>query len=136
MSDDAGPQQAPPVVLVVDDDPMVRGLMARALVEEGFPVVTAESGEEALVVAQALEGDLPLVVTDIRMPGMDGVEMAERLVQLRRARRVLFVSGYTPPVSLLGPLLNRPFSPQALVDALRRMLSDSVPPSAGPAPVT
>jgi CheY-like chemotaxis protein len=93
----------------------------------------AASGQEALVTAQALDGDLPLVVTDIRMPGMDGIKMAERLVQqLRRAPRVLFVSGYTPPSSLPGPLLIKPFSPQALLGAVRRMLSDSVPPTHRP----
>ena len=128
MKNDATAERAPSVFLVVDDDPLVRGLMARVLVEEGFPVVTAASGEEGLVAAQALEGDLPLGVTDIRMPGMDGIEMAERLVQLRRAPRMLFVSGYTPPSRLPGPLLIKPSSSVAgrrASHALRERSSNS-----------
>jgi hypothetical protein len=64
------------MVLVVDDDAMLRELLARVLVEEGFAVLTAEDGEQALAIASTLDGRLGLVVTDIRMPGMDGLELA------------------------------------------------------------
>jgi ActR/RegA family two-component response regulator len=58
------------MVLVVDDDAMLRELLARVLVEEGFAVLTAEDGEQALAIASTLDGQLGLVVTDIRMPGL------------------------------------------------------------------
>ena len=111
-------------VLVVDDDVVLCQIMARTLAEEGYHVFTAGCGEDALVMACQLGGQLGLVVTDIRMPEMDGVELASHLAGLNPAPRILFVSGYGPAVGsdLPAPLLPKPFSPQQLLSRVRAMI--------------
>jgi CheY-like chemotaxis protein len=97
-----------PAVLVVDDEPGVCRMMSRVLNEAGYRVYSANCGEEALVIACQLGERLGLVVTDIRMPTMDGVELASYLGRLEPPPRLLFVSaqgsaaGSPPPQTLQG----------------------------------
>lgn len=109
-------------VLLVDDDPMLRRLLSRALTDEGYPVITAENGEQALILASTLLGQLGLVVTDIRMPGMDGLQLARCLGRLAPRPPVLFISGFTAATEVPGPFLAKPFLPSALVEQVGRML--------------
>jgi two-component system cell cycle sensor histidine kinase/response regulator CckA len=109
------------VVLVVDDEPAVLGMMARSLLEAGYTVHTAGNGPDALALAEELPRLPDLVVTDIRMDPMDGTEPAERLFSRGLASRFLFVSGYGPAPGYnenLGPFLSKPFSPGRLVEAV------------------
>ena len=104
------------VILLVEDEPAVRGLFANALRKDGFFVLEASNGAEALnVVEQA--GRIDLVVTDVVMPIMKGTELAARLRQTFPSLRFIFVSGYAIHESL-GPnaeLLQKPFVKQDLV---------------------
>jgi CheY-like chemotaxis protein len=109
-------------VLVVDDDAVLRDIMARALTDEGFDVLTAGDGEQALAIASTLGGQLALVVTDIRMAGMDGLELASRLACLEFPPPVLFISGFTTERNIPGPLLTKPFGPTAFLEQIGRML--------------
>jgi hypothetical protein len=109
-------------VLVVDDDAMLRELLERVLVDEGFDVLTAKDGEQALAIAGTLDGQLGLVVTDIRMPGMDGLELAGCLARLKSPPAVLFVSGFSADRNIPGPLLTKPFGPTALLEQVGRLL--------------
>jgi two-component system, cell cycle sensor histidine kinase and response regulator CckA len=110
-------------VLVVDDDMMVRALAARVLALEGYCVLTASDGEEALRIARASVGQLSVVVTDIRMPEMDGTELAAHLARLTPAPPVLFVSGFAlPKDDLPGPVLPKPFTIEALTGQVRAIL--------------
>lgn len=113
------------IVLVVDDDPQLRGLVARAITSSGYQVLTAGDGEEALALASTLDGQLGLVVTDIRMPVMDGVALAARLAGSHPRLPILFISGYATvaqTVSLPGPLLPKPFTHDQLLHHVRQML--------------
>jgi len=113
-------QSASPVVLLVDDNPHVRSYMERALVEEGFRVLTADDGTSALELAQTVAVDA--VVTDVRMPGLDGFGLRARLSERSSPPPVLLVSGFLsdePP----GPYLRKPFTPDALVAAVRHLLA-------------
>jgi CheY-like chemotaxis protein len=96
--------------------------MARALTDEGFDVLTAGDGEQALAIASTLGGQLALVVTDIRMAGMDGLELASRLACLEFSPPVLFISGFTTERNIPGPLLTKPFGPTAFLEQIGRML--------------
>ena len=80
-------------VLVVDDDHTLRAILARTLADAGYPVLTAVDGEEALALASTLDGQLALVITDIQMPVMDGLTLAENLAHFRVPPPVLFISG-------------------------------------------
>jgi PAS domain S-box-containing protein len=114
------------LVLVVEDDAAVRAFAARALAEEGYRVIEAESGDRALELLRA-EGHRPaIVLTDVVMPGMTGSELADAVSRLRPGTPVLFTSGYPDEEILRRGLLDpgaaflpKPFSPEALVRAVR-----------------
>lgn len=82
------------VILLVDDDEPVRGMLAMGIASLGHRVLTAGSAEEALETARQ-NPDLNLAVIDIRMPGMSGVELAGKLRELHPALRTLFCTGST-----------------------------------------
>jgi CheY-like chemotaxis protein len=110
-------------VLVVDDDATLRAILARTLADEGYRVITAADGEEALALAHTLNGQLGLVVTDIRMPVMDGLTLAENLARFRVPPPVLFISGFADGHEIPGPYLTKPFLPSALVEAVGQIVS-------------
>ncbi|MBL0275387.1 MAG: PAS domain S-box protein [Anaeromyxobacter sp.] len=117
------------LLLVVEDDPLVRAVTVRALQRAGYRVLVAEAGDEALrLVAQAAEPPA-LAVTDVVMPGMGGREVAEALRQRRPGLPVLYVSGYARdtigPRELAVPrtaFLQKPFSAAALLAQVRGLL--------------
>src|SRR5687767_14539212 len=87
----------PTTVLLVDDEQMLRRLLSRMLLEAGFTVVDAENGHRALEIARALDGSLGLVVTDVHMPVMSGLEFASQLRSLHPDVPILFISGRDLP---------------------------------------
>jgi two-component system cell cycle sensor histidine kinase/response regulator CckA len=110
-------------VLIVDDDAMLRTLIARCLTDQGYLVLTAGNGREALALVERRRGRLGLVVTDIRMPEMDGLELAAELARLDPFLPVMFISGFPwggrrPP----GPFLAKPFALDALTALVRQLL--------------
>jgi two-component system, cell cycle sensor histidine kinase and response regulator CckA len=109
-------------VLIVEDDPMLRRILAESLAAEGLAVLTAEDGEQALAIASTLDEQLGLVVTDVLLPVMDGLELAGRLARLKPALPVLFISGVTADGSTPGPLLRKPFGPSAFLEQVGRLL--------------
>jgi CheY-like chemotaxis protein len=120
----------PPVILVVDDDDGVRQVTAKVLAREGYRVLQAGEGTEALKVAREHAGPLDLLLTDVVMPGMNGRELGERLAEVRPETRLLYMSAYTEDEVLLRGIrvaevafLNKPFSLETLASAVRRALS-------------
>ena len=112
-------------VLVVDDEETVRAMMVRTLAGEGYRVLEASDGLEALEMLVA-ETDVSLVVTDLLMPRMGGYELAKRLAGQSRVV-VLFVTAHTPshPTELQRPFLQKPFTPLALRAEVQRLLTAS-----------
>jgi PAS domain S-box-containing protein len=124
----AAPSQGAATVLLVEDDALVRGLALRTLEGAGHRVLVAENGEEALAVVRRHEEPIDLLVSDLVMPGMGGVELADRLERGRPGLRVLFVSGYASDESTHGmglwgrAFLSKPFTPERLLTAIDRAL--------------
>ena len=125
----AFPRPQPTVVLVEDDD-MLRRMLARTLRGERFGVVEAENGEVALQAVRTLGGPLSLALTDITMPVMDGFEFARIFRSLYPSVPVLFMSGAMPRASHGIPLLEvgthlllKPFGPEILLEAIAIMLN-------------
>jgi DNA-binding response OmpR family regulator len=113
-------------VLVVEDDPSLRGLMVRTLSAKGYRALEAGDGIEALE-QLARDPDIELVVTDIVMPRMNGVELAQQLASSVRTR-LLFVSAFGEEYTELpGTLLEKPFSPTALIAQVERLLEVQAP---------
>jgi CheY-like chemotaxis protein len=113
-------------VLVVEDEPMLRELLSAILEEQGYVVLTADSGDEALRLAGSHAGPIPVVLTDLLMPGMTGRELAARLARSRPETTVLFMSGYAAD-ALSGEqpadsFLQKPFGAGELGAAIRRAL--------------
>jgi PAS domain S-box-containing protein len=122
-------------VLLVEDEEDVRAVARESLARYGYTVLEARDGEEALRIAGAERGRIDLMVTDVVMPGMNGRQLAERLLAIRPGTRVLYVSGYTDDaLSQHGILdqelafLAKPFSPETLARSVRQVL-DGTPPN-------
>jgi signal transduction histidine kinase/CheY-like chemotaxis protein len=116
-------------VLLVEDDLSVRGLAVRVLRENGYNLLEAANGNEALRMAQEYAGEIHLLLTDVVMPQMGGKELADRIKPLRPDIKVLFTSGYTDNAivhhGVLEPgtnFLQKPFSPASLAHKVREVL--------------
>ena len=117
------PDQRAATILVVDDEPQVRRLATRALEGEGYHVIEATDGLEALGMFTDDAG-IDLLVTDVRMPHTDGIVLAAALRRRFPHVPVLFISGFprgTEPAP--EPFLAKPFEMQALCDRVRELLS-------------
>ncbi len=118
-------------LLVIEDQDSVRALIVQALKQDGYQVIEAANGEEALGVAASLSEPIQALVTDIIMPQMSGLVVAERLRHIWPGTKVLFMSGYadlTKPASLDGPgtaFIQKPFLPDELTRHLRDLLDRS-----------
>jgi CheY-like chemotaxis protein len=118
----------PPVVLVVDDELIVADTLAMILAQSGFSVLKAYEGESALALAR---GTAPaLLLTDVQMPGMTGVELALEVIKERPECEVLLFSGNATPGDLQPatragydfPLLSKPLHPAALLEHISATL--------------
>jgi CheY-like chemotaxis protein len=118
------PEFASGTVLVVDDEPEMRTLVAEILRGAGYRVLVATDGDAALAML-ARETVVDLLVTDVVMPVMSGTDLAGRVAERSPATRVLFVSGFVPAgaAALRGaPLLTKPLRRQDLLDAVARLV--------------
>jgi len=116
-------------ILLAEDEAELRALLMRALQSQGYAVLEASHGAEALDVAAGHDGPIHLLVTDVIMPHLSGTEVAERLVDQRPGLRVLFMSGYSDEAierhGVLTPdsvFLQKPVSPESLARAVRGLL--------------
>jgi CheY-like chemotaxis protein len=116
-----------PRILVVDDEPMVRALIARALTDDGYEVVAVANGQAALDAARGAEAPFDMIVSNNYLPGLSGAQLIERIREdfpnlpilhvddIARRKRVRVVSENLPTIY-------KPFSIAALQDAVRRLL--------------
>ena len=116
--------------MLVEDEGAVRQLARDILEANGYTVLEARHGAEALAICERHSEVIHLLLTDVVMPGMNGRELAERLARLRPDTKVLYTSGYTDnAVVLHGVLkgravfLQKPFTPDALARKVREVLS-------------
>jgi two-component system cell cycle sensor histidine kinase/response regulator CckA len=115
-------------LLIAEDEPAVRKLVASALRNDGYQLLLASSAEEALVMADAHNGTIDLLLTDAMMPGKSGLELASLLAETRPGLPVIVMSGYTQEdLSVSGfsqpiGLLQKPFTPKELRRRIREVL--------------
>ncbi|HTR97975.1 MAG TPA: response regulator [Candidatus Acidoferrales bacterium] len=122
-------------ILIVEDEPTTSWALAEGLADDGYTIDTFRSAEEALVWMRT--GAFDLVLTDERLPGMSGLELARRMRRSRRRRPVILVSAYSaeaPARELLRAGVAEAFSKPFPIDALRRavrraLLSDTAAPA-------
>ncbi len=112
-----------PSVLVVDDEPLMRKLVRTIPERSGMEVFDAGSGVEARDVVEAKGDQIGLVLTDVVMPGMDGIELAEYLHSRDPETPVLFMTAYANRLKdAPGPVVRKPFTSAMLVQAVQQML--------------
>ena len=131
------PQRAE-TILLVEDALRVRAVVREILEMNGYNVLEARHGAEALEISERHQGPIHLMVTDVVMPQMSGRELAQRLQPIRQDMRVLYMSGYTDDAivrhGVLGAgmaFLSKPFTPDALALKVREVL-DTPPRSVDP----
>jgi len=121
-------------VLIVENEGAIRNLVQMALERHGYHILAAESGADALRVADDHQGHIHLLITDVVMPDMNGPEIAKRLTVTRPGLTTLFMSGYMDDA--LGDLglapehmdfLQKPFSPRLLASKVREILDRARP---------
>ena len=108
-------------ILIVDDDPLIVRTVTAILHGQGFDIITAESGAEALEKSGTFDGEIALLLTDFEMANMAGIELATRLTELRPAIKVLMMSGFNGGMLILNEgwhFLTKPF----LASQLRAMV--------------
>jgi two-component system, cell cycle sensor histidine kinase and response regulator CckA len=120
------------VVLVVEDEEAVRTMLHRLLESEGYQVLEAANGQQALQVVEGASR-VDLVITDVAMPQLNGRQLADRLKVLRPKLPVLFMSGYTDDemvrrglIEPHHPFLSKPFTPEVLAAKVRQMIDQAV----------
>jgi len=119
------------MILVVDDEPSIRRFAARALLEQGFAVREAADGAQALEMVSA--GGVSVLVSDVVMPRLNGVQLMEALARSHPQLPVLLMSGYAAPelegMWIAAPcgLLTKPFSAEQLIEEVRRCLRGADP---------
>jgi PAS domain S-box-containing protein len=118
-------------ILLVEDEEAVRGLASRILEKQGYRVIPAQHGREAMDIAASEEGHIDLVLTDIVMPGMNGRGLVERLAGIRPRIKSLYMSGYTDDdivrrgfIEPSKVFLQKPFTSEALLQSVRKVLDE------------
>jgi nitrogen-specific signal transduction histidine kinase/CheY-like chemotaxis protein len=116
-------------ILLVEDEEEVRKLAVRVLERQGYKVLAARNGDEALLICEQQKGPIHLLLTDVVMPGMNGHEVAKRLESLHPETKVLYMSGYTDNAIVLHGVLvkgvhyiQKPFTVDALTKKVREVL--------------
>ena len=120
----AAPRSRKLTILVVDDEATVRSLTTRMLEEHGYSVIEAGNGSDALALLESMAGRIDLVVSDIVMPRLDGVELARCMEIMPHPPPILFMSGYgLRATDFEWPLLVKPFRAHELLEAVHRLLA-------------
>ena len=121
------------VVLVVDDEPMVRNMVCALLERQGYAVLSANDGEEALTLSREYAGSIEMLLTDYRMPGITGLQLAEAVRRERPGIKVLLMSGKLSDSlherGLPVPFLEKPFPAAVLWRKIAEVLKGA---DAGP----
>jgi DNA-binding response OmpR family regulator len=113
----------------VEDEPVIREMVAKMLRIQGYQVLEANDGFEAVRLAQELDGPLNLLLTDVIMPRINGKDLADKLKESRPNLKVLFMSGYSDEMiarhGVLEPgvaLIEKPFDSHSLAHKVRQVL--------------
>ncbi len=115
-------------LLIVDDDEMILRMLTEILEEEGFSIDTASSGEDALAILERKR--YPLVMSDVRMPGISGFEVLQKVKDNYKRTKVILMTGYTDDYDISDSLilgaddyLTKPFDDETVILAVKNLIS-------------
>ncbi|HUX22363.1 MAG TPA: PAS domain S-box protein, partial [Spirochaetia bacterium] len=119
-------------ILLAEDEPALRAMIEEVLTTQGYRVLVAENGNEAIRIAREYPTEIELLITDVIMPGMNGNDLATQLLRTMSGLKVLFISGYTADVSSMERLLktdarflSKPFTNAALLGQIRSIMDNT-----------
>src|SRR3954451_5405111 len=125
-------------ILVVDDEAEIRKLVGAMVSQAGYTILTADSGEHALVLYKNNKGPIDLLITDVIAPGMSGPMLADKLTEIQPDLKVLYISGYDNThvvqkyvVEKGHELLSKPFTVDELQSKVRELLTPAARGSVG-----
>ncbi len=117
-------------ILLAEDDPSMRGFLTKALERAGHAVTACADGEAGLEALEDLDVDFDLLLTDIVMPGLDGIELARRAAEIHPDLKIMFITGFAAvAVSAQesapsdSKVLSKPFHLRELVDEVNRVMA-------------
>jgi hypothetical protein len=120
-----------PVILVAEDEVLVRNFVCLQLQRDGYQVLAAADGVEALQVARAYTGTIHMLLTDVVMPRMDGLALASQMLEERPGTRILVMSGRVviegQEQTIDLPFIKKPFLAKALRDKVKEVLKNPPP---------
>jgi DNA-binding response OmpR family regulator len=128
------PDESPPTILVVEDDEPLRRIMVRALSRQGFPTLEARSGAEGLAYFLSNKRTIGLVIIEMVMPCMSGLDLAAELDRLRPGMAILYMSSLPESIAMESiarrspeRVLAKPFTPDDLRQRVRHLLGQTQP---------
>ena len=127
---DSANQKSKQTILLVDDDGTLRSFVSTLLNRLGYNLIVATDGAEALEKARSFEGPIDLLLSDVEMPGMTGIELAIQLNRARPSTRILLISGLQSGMLVLNngwQFLPKPFVADMLRDRIRDFLAEQPP---------
>jgi len=111
------------IILVAEDDVLVRNTARLLLQAEGHETLVATDGYEALELSRQYSGTIDMLITAVKMPGMDGLTLVAQIVKERPGIKILVMSGKSDEVNLL-PFLYKPFSPEVFRAKVREVIKN------------
>ena len=113
------------VILVADDEVLIRNVAQTVLESEGYFVLSANDGEEALYISRQYPGTIHALLSDVKMPKTDGLQLREQILFERPGTKVLLMSGQIESPSENIPFLRKPFGPAVLKERIRQLLDSA-----------
>jgi len=115
-------------ILIVDDEDLVRKIIDRMLQPMGYCILHAANGNEALTICEQWKGAIHLMVTDVMMPGMNGIDLVDCATERWPSIKVLFTTGFATDAAMRRktsnhPLLSKPFTCDQLTGKVQELLS-------------
>ena len=125
--------QGTETILLSEDEEAIRELIRRTLSQRGYKIIEARHGREALEMSQSYNGEIHLLISDVVMPHMSGIELTNHIVKLRPQIKILLMSGHTEeaitPHGNLDPekaFLQKPFLLDSLIHKVREVLDEKI----------
>jgi two-component system, cell cycle sensor histidine kinase and response regulator CckA len=113
------------VILIAEDEVLVANVARIVLEIEGYFILTASDGEDALFISRQYPGPIHLLLSDVKMPRLNGLELTKHIMKERSDIKILLMTGDTEPVGKL-PVLRKPFLPHELRAKVRQMFERAV----------